>query len=148
MRTLTVAVLVLAIDQLLKSLAVAGWLAGPWIEPATNPDVALGLAAISGNLELLVGVLALGLAWTWARTRLHGRAGEIAVGLVLGGSVGNLVDRALHGAVIDFVTGPGILFNPADVALLAGVAIALVAARQRKVIGTSPVTAEPSAGSR
>lgn len=129
MRTtpVVVALAVLVLDQLLKRLAVAGAIVAPWIDPAANPDFALGVAAAPGNLELVAAVVALCLAWAWAAPRLRGPAGDLACGLVLGGAAGNIVDRAFHGAVIDFLVGPGFLFNPADVALalgvLAGVAV-------------------------
>jgi signal peptidase II len=33
----------------------------------------------------------------------HSRLGGLAFGLILGGAVGNLIDRVLYGAVVDFV---------------------------------------------
>jgi signal peptidase II len=55
----------------------------------------------------------------------------VSFGLIVGGAVGNAIDRALHGAVMDFVlfhlSGPGwsyqwYVFNLADAAIVAGVA--------------------------
>ena len=60
------------------------------------------------------------------------RADRIAMGLVAGGGLGNLIDRlAYDGAVIDFLNvGIGglrtAIFNVADVAVLAGAAVLIV----------------------
>jgi signal peptidase II len=67
------------------------------------------------------------LAWL-ARTR--SRLSALALGLIAGGAVGNAIDRAVHGAVMDFVlfhvSGPTwtfqwYVFNLADAAIVAGV---------------------------
>jgi signal peptidase II len=57
-----------------------------------------------------------------------GWAGQFAIGLIFGGAVGNLVDRARFGAVVDFVDlhwrgwhWPA--FNVADSAITVGVAL-------------------------
>jgi len=43
-----------------------------------------------------------------------------------GGALGNLYDRIRHGAILDFLhVGLGGVFNPADVALVLGLAIVL-----------------------
>ena len=61
----------------------------------------------------------------------------VAGALFVGGGFGNLVDRAARGSVIDFVViGRGRLstnvFNVADVALVAGVVLFLVASLRRR----------------
>jgi signal peptidase II len=49
-------------------------------------------------------------------------------GLIIGGAVGNLVDRIVHGAVVDFIS-PHVagyywyVFNLADIAISLGVAL-------------------------
>ncbi len=85
----------------------------------SNLDVArFGLAALAVVLSLLLVVYALG--------ERRGLWIEIALGLVVGGALGNALDRLLHGAVVDFlnVTCCGIYnpysFNLADVAVFAG----------------------------
>jgi signal peptidase II len=57
-----------------------------------------------------------------------GVTGVIAVGLIFGGAVGNLIDRARFGAVVDFVdvhwrTWHWPAFNVADSAISVGVAL-------------------------
>lgn len=87
----------------------------------TNADLSLGVA--SGKTWLLVGLMAAGVlaaaaAGNWAlRT---GRAPWWPVALVLGGAIGNLVDRAAYGAVRDFIPVGPVVINVADVAVLIG----------------------------
>ncbi len=66
--------------------------------------------------------------------RTGARLSGLALGLIIGGAVGNAIDRAVHGAVMEFVlfhiTAPGgpsngYVFNVADMAIVAGVAILL-----------------------
>ena len=57
---------------------------------------------------------------------LNNRLGKVALGLILGGTVGNLIDRLRLGYVTDFVTvGPWPSFNIADSMVVIG-AIVLV----------------------
>ena len=60
----------------------------------------------------------------------EGRFAAIALGLVIGGALGNIVDRIVHGAVADFFSFHAFgyhwyVFNLADVAIVAGVGILL-----------------------
>jgi signal peptidase II len=74
-------------------------------------------------------VAAIALLLTWlARTR--SRLAGVALGLIMGGAIGNAIDRVVHGAVMDFVlfhvTAPTwtfewYVFNMADAAIVAGV---------------------------
>jgi signal peptidase II len=57
----------------------------------------------------------------------------LPLGLVLGGSLGNLVDRTRTGAVVDFVdlqVWP--VFNLADVAITVGVALLMLDIARRR----------------
>lgn len=63
--------------------------------------------------------------------RVHTRIGAVALGLVIGGAIGNGIDRAAYGAVVDFVliyvrtagfSFNWYVFNLADAAIVAGVA--------------------------
>lgn len=56
----------------------------------------------------------------------QGRMGSIAMGLVSGGAIGNLIDRFTLGEVTDFIDiGPWPVFNLADSAVVVGIGIAL-----------------------
>lgn len=69
--------------------------------------------------------------WMW---REKARDDVLALGLVLGGAVGNIVDRARLGYVIDYVDlhigewRPFLVFNIADAAITIGVLILLARA--------------------
>ncbi len=89
-----------------------------------NTGVAFGLLSDSGVLVLLVALL--GVAGLGVVLWLHadGVAAPSAVGLLAGGAVANLVDRAGDGAVTDFLDiGPWPTFNLADAAITVGVAL-------------------------
>ncbi|MEK8091479.1 signal peptidase II [Methylocystis sp. IM3] len=87
-----------------------------------------GRALLLAGQAVIVAVL---LAWMWrARSRLT----ALALGLVVGGALGNALDRVARGAVADFFylhttlpVGPlaNYVFNVADVAITAGVALLL-----------------------
>lgn len=72
--------------------------------------------------------VALGLA-LWAR-KAERRWTAIALGLVIGGAVGNLIDRVRFGAVADFLDFSALyfpwVFNVADSAITVGVALLLL----------------------
>jgi signal peptidase II len=89
-----------------------------------NSGVAFGFLGGGGALVvvLTVAVLIAVLVWLW---RQPGRPGLwLAAGLLAGGAVGNLIDRARLGAVTDFIDPPlWPAFNVADVAITLGVAV-------------------------
>ncbi len=64
----------------------------------------------------------------WVRKEQPRRAGLIAAGLLIGGALGNVIDRVIYGAVADFINMSccGInnpyAFNVADVAIFVGAA--------------------------
>ena len=97
-----------------------------------NRGAAWGM--LSGRRVLLVAVSA-GMLWfLWANRKdlADSRSGRFALGLLTGGIVGNLIDRAFRGEVVDFldfhVGSPWAWprFNVADSAICAGVALLLV----------------------
>jgi len=62
----------------------------------------------------------------WMKREKHGRLAHIAAGLLIGGALGNVLDRVLYGAVADFLNmsccgfeNP-FSFNIADIAVFAG----------------------------
>jgi signal peptidase II len=78
------------------------------------------------NLVKAAAVIALAIWMAWSRTMLA----TIALGLIIGGAVGNAIDRFAYGAVLDFAlfhveiagkTYNWYVFNLADVAIVAGV---------------------------
>jgi signal peptidase II len=98
-----------------------------------NPGVSYGLfpaSSIWGTALLvlvsLAAVAGLGY-WLWGMTSL---SLAIGVGLVIGGALGNLIDRLVYGRVADFFHFYGFgydwyVFNVADVAITIG-AVAII----------------------
>ena len=84
---------------------------GPWI-----------LLAVTLSATLLLGV------WLW---RTDQAITTVALGLLIGGALGNAYDRFAYGAVVDFVhfhigRFSWYIFNGADVAICIGVAVLLL----------------------
>jgi signal peptidase II len=80
-----------------------------------------------GGLILLLGKLvAVVLLWVWL-ARTHTRLAALSLGGIIGGAIGNGIDRLAYGAVADFVhfhlgSFSWYVFNLADAAIVAGVA--------------------------
>jgi signal peptidase II len=102
-----------------------------------NVGVSLGLFPASGQamrwaLVAVTGVIALGVLWWMLRERK--RPDIVALGMVLGGAIGNILDRSRLGYVVDFADlhfgewRPFLVFNVADAAITIGVVILLVRA--------------------
>ncbi len=82
-------------------------------------------------LLIMIALLIVGWVFWWMRREDPGPRAEIAAGLLIGGALGNVVDRIVYGAVADFLNMSccGIrnpyTFNVADIAIFAG-AIGLI----------------------
>lgn len=102
-----------------------------------NTGISYGLFPQSGAFGqwalLGVKVIAVVLLAVWL-TRVERRPSALALGLIIGGAIGNAIDRASFGAVFDFVLlylatatwrFNWYVFNVADVAIVAGVVLLL-----------------------
>ena len=129
-RAVAVVGLAVALDQVTKAIAVASLERGEErnvflgldLTYVRNEGVAFGALADGG--PVLGAVIALALAGLVAYFAWHADVPFLwlPVGLILGGALGNLADRARDGAVIDFIdpiAWPA--FNLADVFIVAGV---------------------------
>ena len=143
----TVAAVVFAADQLVKWLMI-----GPldlqavrqivllpifnlsWTE---NNGISLGLFNAESEvgrwmLVAVTGAIALTVAVWIGREKQRGD--QIALGMVLGGALGNILDRIRFGYVVDFADlhfgdiRPFLVFNVADAAISIGVVILLLRA--------------------
>ena len=109
-----------------------------------NHGVSMGFLTANGEIQrwLLVGLTAaisiFVLAWLWREKR---RDDVIALGFVLGGALGNILDRVRLGYVVDYADlhfgewRPFLVFNLGDAAITIGVLLLLVRAlltRERK----------------
>jgi signal peptidase II len=141
---LATAVVVAALDQALKlwllygfEIADRGRIAvTPFIDLvlAWNTGISFGMFHQAGPLGqwalFALKAIAVVLLGVWlARTR--SLLSSVALGMVIGGAVGNAIDRVVHGAVMDFIlfhlagatwTFQWSVFNLADAAIVAGVA--------------------------
>ena len=100
---------------------------------AWNTGISYGLFRQEGPLGqwllLALKAIAVILLWIWL-ARATTRLTALSLGLIIGGAVGNAVDRYAYGAVADFVlfhittadfSFKWYVFNVADVAIVAGV---------------------------
>ena len=105
-----------------------------WVE---NYGISLGIAQAQNDMQrwllvALTAAIALGVGY-WI-TREEKGGDRIALGLVLGGAMGNIVDRVRFGYVVDFLDlhfgefRPFYVFNVADAAISIGVVILLLRA--------------------
>jgi signal peptidase II len=141
---LTVAIVLVALDQLSKWWIVAKLMSPPRvIELAPfanlvmvwNTGITFGLLGDTQWGRWAFAVLALAIVailLSWLARAIYRRT-AVALGLVIGGAIGNVIDRIRWGAVADFldfhVAGwhwPA--FNVADSAIVVGVALLLLEA--------------------
>jgi signal peptidase II len=101
---------------------------------AWNRGISYGLFQQTGPFGqwalFALKVIAVALLLTWL-VRTRSRLSGLALGLIIGGAVGNAIDRVAHPGVMDFVlfhvttatwTFQWYVFNLADAAIVAGVA--------------------------
>lgn len=94
-----------------------------------NRGISYGLFQQSGALgQLALAGLAVAavIGLTWWLALMTSRIGAVGAGLVMGGAIGNGIDRVVHGAVADFFSFHAFgfywyVFNIADAAIVAGV---------------------------
>ncbi len=156
-----IALAVFALDQLAKY-----WVTGPlgvnhigdqlYLIPnfqftyTENNGISLGLLNATTPIGrwMLVGLtlaIAIGVAWWLGREK--SRVDQVALGMVLGGALGNILDRTRHGYVVDFADlhfgewRPFLIFNVGDAAISIAVVILLLRAflsRKDQETGSGP----------
>jgi len=146
---LGVAATAFALDQLLKWIVTGPMALNSLADPAVdllpifrmrfvaNDGVSLGLLRAGSDearwaLVAMTAAIAAGvLAWMWREPK---RWDQAALGLVLGGALGNIADRARLGYVVDYADlhvgdwSPFLVFNLGDAAITMGVIILLARA--------------------
>lgn len=134
----TIGLAALAADQITKAWAVAAlgpeprsrtiYLAGDWLALVygRNTGVAFGLFQNMPQLFTVTSILiTAGAVYAYA-AHLPNRVPwvQVAMGLIVGGALGNIADRLRLGYVVDFIgVGWWPLFNIADSAVTVGVSI-------------------------
>jgi signal peptidase II len=139
-KALAVAAGVVALDQLTKALVRSGIDKGDEnpVLPAIklvhveNKGVAFGFLSDGGAiLVVLVALAALALI-IWFALHADRPLAWLPTGLLLGGAIGNVIDRLAHGGVTDFVKLPAWpAFNVADMAITFGVLILVLVLERR-----------------
>jgi signal peptidase II len=151
---LAVAFAAVVADQVTKQIVVSSLelgesvhLLGPLeIRHVTNPGIAFGLFSSWATAVTVLTAVAVGwMLFYFARSGARHPVLPVALGLLVGGSVANLIDRLRLGHVTDFLDlrfWPA--FNLADSFIVVGVAVllaALVSAeRQPRLRRTAPKT--------
>jgi signal peptidase II len=162
-----IASLVLALDQFTKYLVETGiplyqsWAPIPALAPffrlthTSNTGAAFGLFQGGGGIFAILATIVAGAIIYYTLTLPAGYlALRLALGLQLGGALGNLVDRVQLGHVTDFLDfGPWPVFNLADTAVVTGVLLLAWIMLQeeraaRQTHDSHPYESEPENGMR
>jgi signal peptidase II len=137
-----VALAVFALDQLAKWIVTGPlhvqdlehYYLLPFFQFTYTQNIGISLGYLNATtqtgrwmLVALTSAIALGVAFWIGREK--SRIDQAALGMVLGGALGNIFDRTLHGYVVDFadlhfgVWRPFLIFNVVDAAISIGVVI-------------------------
>lgn len=145
-----VAGVVVAADQVTKTWAlhhavVPRHVVGPvWLALTFNSGAAFGLGrGVTPVVEAVVVALVVALLILGRRAaRQASVPAAVGLGLLVGGAIGNLVDRVgrnLHGSVVDFIAALRIgthdrwpIFNLADAAIVVGAVVLAIASSTRR----------------
>ncbi len=119
--------IVLLLDQLTKAIIVEarifrltlipGFL---WLEKASNSGIAFGMLSSYSNQVTIIDVVVI--VFLAIFYRRFSTTQKVAIGMIIGGALGNLVDRIRFGRVVDFIRMryyPAI-FNIADTFIVIG----------------------------
>jgi signal peptidase II len=126
---------VLAADQIVKALVTSALargeerdlVAGIKLVNTRNSGVAFGQLQDGGAIVAVVIAVAIGALLVYFARHAQQPLVWLPTGMLLGGALGNIVDRIREGAVVDFLKLPHWpAFNVADAAITIGVVILLV----------------------
>ena len=134
-------IIFIIIDQLSKIIVVNNLTNNKSIEViksffyltyTNNKGAAFSILTGRRILLILVALIVIGVLIYYVRkNKIEGKVNKIALSLVIGGSIGNLIDRILRGAVIDFIDikifGYNFpIFNLADTFIVIGVFLLII----------------------
>jgi signal peptidase II len=129
-----VALIVIGLDQLTKHTIAAGiaagdekkFLPGVTLVHVRNTGVAFSIFSGGGTLVLVFTLIALAVLVGYFARRPDKPMLWLPTGMLVGGAVGNLIDRIASGAVTDWIKLPHWpAFNVADVSITFGVFVLL-----------------------
>ena len=134
-----VAVFVLWADQYSKRLIVSSFLPGEsrFVIPhflkwtyERNVHGAFGLFGNNAVLLIAMAIVVLVLFWfSFREAAAHSTIVRVAFGMIVGGAIGNIVDRLHYGYVVDFIDFYRIwpnIFNVGDSCITVGVGLLLL----------------------
>ena len=141
-----VALVVLLLDRWSKALVLGHFLPGEsrlviphllWWTYVQNTHGAFGLFGSSPFLLIVLAIAVLGIfAYAFKDQVRRSTLVRIAFGMILGGALGNIIDRLQHQWVVDFIDFKTIwpnVFNVADSAITIGVFLLILASLRREV---------------
>jgi signal peptidase II len=138
---LSIAGVIVAVDQwtkyLVRTLIPFGesWSPWLWLEPYArivhwqNTGAAFGMFQGFGLVfTILAFIVSIGILYYFPQVPRNERLMRLAMAMMLGGAVGNLIDRLTIGTVTDFISlGTFAVFNVADACISVGTAILILA---------------------
>lgn len=140
-----VAIVVFALDRLSKAAVLAQFVPGEsrlvvphllWWTYVQNNHGAFGLFGSSPFLLILLAVIVLGVfAFAFKDQVRRSALVRTAFGMILGGAIGNIIDRVQHQWVVDFIDFKTIwpnVFNVADSAITIGVVLLVLSSLRRE----------------
>ena len=139
-----VALAIVLLDQIVKA-GVLAYFSGPSVDPRPlapfldltlrlNRGISFSLFArdsAAGEAALLAVTLAATVLLAWWLIRTRSALPAVGLGLIIGGALGNAIDRLAHGAVIDYLDLHALgrhffVFNVADAAINIGVVLLIL----------------------
>lgn len=97
------------------------------LEMAWNTGINFGIfSGASRWIWIAVALVIVAAVLWWVQKELHGKWQRISAGLLVGGALGNVIDRLVYGAVADFLNmsccgfNNPMSFNVADICVFAG----------------------------
>jgi signal peptidase II len=148
-RALAVAIAVIVADRVTKHAVVSGiavgdvhkFMLGVQLVHVRNTGVAFNFLSGGGALVLALTLVALAALLIYFVLRPTRPWLWLPVGLLVGGALGNLIDRLLNGSVTDFIKLPlWPAFNVADMAITFGVLALLYVLEGRRDRGDATPT--------
>jgi signal peptidase II len=141
LKAAAVAVAVVVLDQATKALVRSnirvgetdGVFPGVDLVHVRNEGVAFSRFSGGGTIVTVIVAIALIALVAYFVTHLHKPLVWLPTGMLLGGALGNIIDRARYGAVTDFIKLPAWpAFNIADVSITFGVIVLLYVTEFRR----------------
>ncbi|NOT34070.1 MAG: signal peptidase II [Candidatus Eisenbacteria bacterium] len=161
LRLLVIAAAIVGLDQWTKDWASRALAGRPPVEVigelvqltfTRNSGVAFGLGAGVKFPYYIFSIAAVAaILWLFLSRRVHGFARQLALALVMGGAVGNLIDRLATGEVVDFILlswrqWQFPVFNVADSAVTIGVVLFALARSPHDAPSIAKLPADDPAG--